>query len=68
MNSLMLEYDLGLFWKNITSRLADHAEITENRIISRGAELPAGDHHLRMSITDLAGKTTTTRMQLTVTE
>lgn len=68
MNTLMLEYDLGLFWKDITSRLADHAEITANRIISRGAELPAGDHHLRMSITDQAGKTTTTKMVLTVAE
>lgn len=68
MGSLMVEYDLGLFWKDITSRLADHAEITENRIVSRGAELPAGDHHLRLSISDLAGKTTTTNMLLTVAE
>ncbi|MEM7044093.1 MAG: hypothetical protein AAF543_14885 [Pseudomonadota bacterium] len=68
IGSLVLEYDLGLFWKDITSRLADHAEITENRIISRGAELPAGDHHLRMSISDLDGKTTTTNMVLTVSE
>lgn len=68
MNTLMLEYDLGLFWKDITSRLADHAEITESRIISRGAELPAGEHHLRMSISDQAGKTTTTKMVLTVAE
>ena len=68
MGSLLLEYDLGLFWKDITSRLADHAEISENRIISRGAELPAGEHHLRMSISDLAGKTTTTNMVLTVSK
>ena len=68
MNSLLLEYDVGLFWKDITARLADHADITENRIISRGAELPAGDHHLRMSISDQAGKTTTTKMLLTVAE
>ena len=68
MSTLTLEYDLGFFWKDITSRLADHAEITENRIISRGAELPAGDHHLRMSISDLAGKTTTSNMVLTVAE
>lgn len=68
MNSLLLEYDVGLFWKDITARLAEHAEITENRIISRGAELPAGDHHLRMSISDRAGKTTTTKMALTVTK
>jgi len=31
-------------------------------------ELPVGDHHLRMSITDLAGKTTTTNMVLTVSK
>jgi len=68
IGSLILEYDLGLFWKDITSRLSDHAEITENRIISRGAELPVGDHHLRMSISDLAGKTTTTNMVLTVSK
>ncbi len=68
MSTLTLEYDLGFFWKDITSRLADHAEITENRIISRGAELPAGDHHLRMSISDLAGKTTTSNMVLTVAD
>lgn len=68
MNSLKLEYDLGLFWKDITSRLADHAEITANRIISHGTELPAGDHQLRMSISDRAGKTTTTKMALTVAE
>lgn len=66
IGSLLLEYDLGLFWKDITNRLADHAEVTENRIISRGAELPVGDHHLRMSISDLAGKTTTTSIVLTV--
>ena len=68
IGSLLLEYDLGLFWKDITSRLADHAEITENRIVSRGAELPVGDHHLRMSISDLAGKTTTTKIVLTVSK
>jgi hypothetical protein len=68
MGSLLVEYDLGLFWKDVTARLAEHAEITENRIISRGAELPAGDHHLRLSISDEAGKTTTTTMVLTVAE
>ena len=68
MSTLTLEYDLGFFWKDITSRLADHAEITENRIISRGAELPAGNHHLRMSISDTAGKTTTSDMVLTVAD
>ncbi|MGI9507849.1 MAG: hypothetical protein ACR2QJ_00695, partial [Geminicoccaceae bacterium] len=68
MGSLILEYDLGMFWKDVTDRLAGHAEITDNRIVSRDAELPAGEHHLRMSISDLAGKTTTTKMVLTVTE
>lgn len=68
MGSMILEYDLGLFWKDVTDRLAGHAEITDNRIISRDAELPAGEHHLRMSISDMAGKTTTTNMVLTVAE
>ncbi|MGI9510932.1 MAG: hypothetical protein ACR2QJ_16450 [Geminicoccaceae bacterium] len=68
MGSLILEYDLGMFWKDVTDRLAGHAEITDNRLVSRDAELPAGDHHLRLSISDMAGKTTTTKMILTVTE
>jgi hypothetical protein len=68
MSTLTLEYDLGFFWKDITDRLAEHAEITGNRIISRGAELPAGDHYLRLSISDQAGKTTTSNMVLTVAD
>ena len=68
INTLTLEYDLGLFWKDITSRLSEHAEITANRIVSRGAELPAGEHHLRMSISDTSGKTTTTKMVLNVAD
>ncbi|MEZ5934442.1 MAG: hypothetical protein R3F54_21365 [Alphaproteobacteria bacterium] len=68
MGSLLVEYDLGLFWKDVTARIAEHAEITGNRIVSRGADLPAGDHHLRLSISDLAGKTTTTDLVLTVAD
>lgn len=68
MGSLILEYDLGLFWKDITDRLAGHAEISDNRIVSRGAELPAGEHHLRLSISDLAGKTTTSTMILSIAD
>lgn len=66
--TLKLEYDLGLFWKDVTTRMADHAEITGNRIVSRGANLPAGDHHLRMSISDTAGKTTATELTFTIAE
>lgn len=64
--TLKIEYDLGWFWKDVTGRMADHAEISDNRLISRGAELPDGDHHLRMSISDKAGKTTATEFVLTV--
>jgi hypothetical protein len=64
MGTLKVEYDLGWFWKDVTSRMADHAEISSNRIVSRGAELPAGNHHLRLSISDQAGKTTATEIAL----
>ncbi|MDH3660880.1 MAG: hypothetical protein OEU92_12800 [Alphaproteobacteria bacterium] len=68
MRTLKLEYDLGLFWKDVTRRMADHAEITDNRIVSRGAELPAGEHRLRMSISDQVGKTTSTEIAFTIAE
>jgi hypothetical protein len=68
MDTLKVEYDLGWFWKDVTSRMADHAEISSNRIVSRGAELPAGNHHLRLSISDQAGKTTATEIAFTVAE
>ena len=68
MATLKLEYDLGLFWTDVTSRLAGHAEITDSRIISRGAELPSGRHVLRLSISDLAGKVTATKITFTVAE
>ncbi|MGI9490950.1 MAG: hypothetical protein ACR2QF_00840 [Geminicoccaceae bacterium] len=66
--TLKLEYDLGLFWKDVTERMSGHAEVSGNRLVSRGAELPAGDHHLRMSISDLAGKTTATEFIFTVAD
>lgn len=68
MATLKLEYDLGLFWKDVTRRMADHAEITDNRIISRGAKLPAGDHNLRLSISDKAGKVTATEISFTIAD
>lgn len=68
MATLKLEYDLGLFWKDVTRRMADHAEITDNRIISRGAELPVGDHNLRLSISDKAGKITATEISFTIAD
>jgi hypothetical protein len=64
--TLKVEYDLGFFWKDVTSRMADHAEIAGNRLVSRGAELPDGDHHLRLSISDTAGKTTATEFVFTI--
>ena len=64
--TLKVEYDLGFFWKDVTSRMADHAEISDNRLVSRGAELPEGDHHLRLSISDTAGKTTATEFAFTI--
>lgn len=68
LKTLKLEYDLGIFWKDVTERIAGKARIAGNRIVSRGAKLPAGQHRLRMTIHDARGRATVTEIRFRVVD
>ena len=52
MGSLKIEYRLGPAWVNMTKRIMNYASITGSRLSAKGAELPKGNHALRVSIQD----------------
>ncbi|RMF33985.1 MAG: hypothetical protein D6754_15885 [Alphaproteobacteria bacterium] len=66
MGSIRLDYDMGLFWKDVTSRLMKYASVEGNRLRCRGARLPPGRHILRLRIIDKKRRTTVTRLEITV--
>ena len=58
MSSLKVEYKLGPFWTDITSRLASHGAVVGTRLKARGAQLPKGKHLIRLTILDVKGQRT----------
>ncbi|MGG7644807.1 hypothetical protein ACQ5SP_08395 [Rhodovulum sp. YNF3179] len=68
MGSLKIEYKLGPIWTNVTRRLTREARIIGNRLIAKNADLPAGNHALRVTVADAAQGTTTAIVTFTVVE
>lgn len=58
MDTLKIEYRLGPAWVNLTKRIMKRASVSGERFLAQGAELPAGNHTLRVSIKDDASKLT----------
>lgn len=52
IETLRVDYDLGITWFNVTKRLLEHAKISNGRVQAQNAQLPKGKHTLRMSIMD----------------
>lgn len=52
MDTLRIDYNLGLVWFDITSRLLAHAKTSGNRLRSGEAVIPPGRHEIRMRIED----------------
>ncbi len=68
MGSIRIDYRLGPIWANVTNRLARHASITQNRLQATGAELPAGDHLIRLRVRDARQRETLALISFTVVE
>lgn len=66
MSTLRIDYRLGPAWVNVTNRIMRHAAIAGARLRARGAELPQGDHALRVSIRDAQQRVTQATVRFTV--
>lgn len=52
MQSIRIEYKIGPAWINVTNRILQYASIKGSRLFATGAELPSGNHALRVSVSD----------------
>ncbi len=66
MKSLRIEYKLGPIWVNLTRRVMREAKIKGLRFSARGAELPAGNHSLRLTVRDKDARTTQAMVNFSV--
>jgi hypothetical protein len=64
--TLRIEYDMGLFWTDVTTRLLAHARFSGSHLLAPGAKLPVGQHVLRFGISDRAGRRSLALVELTV--
>lgn len=68
MSSLRIDYRLGPAWVNMTSRIMRYASVEGSRLFARGADLPRGDHALRVSIRDTQERVTQATVAFTVAD
>lgn len=68
MDSIRIDYRLGPFWTNVTRKLARHSSVSGTRLRASGAELPSGDHLIRLRIRDAANRETVALISFTVAE
>ena len=66
MGSLRIEYKLGPIWVNLTRRVMREARINGLRFSARGAELPPGNHALRLTVRDTLQRTTQALVKFSV--
>jgi len=66
MTSLRIDYRLGPAWINLTGRIMKQATIKGSRLIARGAELPPGNHTLRLTARDANSRTTRATVSFSV--
>lgn len=66
MKSLRIEYKLGPAWINLTNRIMKQATIKGSRLIARGADLPPGNHVLRLTAKDENAQTTRATVSFSV--
>ncbi|MGV6848895.1 MAG: hypothetical protein ACWA5A_11005 [Marinibacterium sp.] len=52
MSSIRIEYKIGPAWVNVTRTIMKYASIEGSRLYAKGAELPTGNHLLRVSVSD----------------
>ena len=67
MNTLKIDYNLGIAWVDITPRLLAHAKRSGTRLISRNAMIPAGKHEIRLRIEDDQQRVSEVLLKLTIT-
>lgn len=66
MKSLRIEYHLGPIWVNLTNRVMGQATINGTNFRARGADLPPGDHALRLTVRDEKSRVTQALVTFTV--
>lgn len=68
MKSLRIDYRLGPVWVNLTGRIMKEATIKGSRLMARGAELPPGNHILRLTAQDAQLRTTRATVTFSVSK
>lgn len=68
MTSIRIDYRLGPLWTNVTQRITRHSSIAGTRLRAGGAELPSGDHLIRLRVFDTADRETMALISFTVGE
>ena len=66
MDSLKIDYNLGLVWFDITGRLLAHATTSGSRLRSKNAVIPPGHHEIRMRIEDTQQRMSEVLLKLNV--
>ena len=66
MQSIRIDYRLGPAWVNLTGRIMKQATIKGSRLVARGAELPPGNHTLRLTARDAQSRTTRATVSFSV--
>ncbi len=66
MGTLRIEYKLGPVWVNLTRRVMREAKINGYHFLARGAELPPGNHSLRLTVHDQEARITQALVRFSV--
>lgn len=67
MSSLRIDYWMGVFWSDITQRVLSAASVGPDSLRADGAELPEGQHLIRVQVADTSGLTAEREFRFTVT-
>jgi len=68
MTSFSIEYKLGPVWVNLTRRVMREAKIEGSHFRARGAELPPGNHSLRLTARDEKSRRTQALVTFSIAE
>lgn len=66
MSTIRIEYKIGPAWVNVTRTILKYASITGSRLHAKGAELPPGNHLLRVSVADDKSRKTQATVKFSV--
>ena len=66
LDSIKISYKM-LIWKDVTKRILEHADITEEGFEALGADIPTGKHKMRLEVKDTFGRKARTQITFRIT-